>query len=106
MTPDPPEQRDCGTSPASGVFYAETDRENMSGPHPSKHELEGARVYVHEGGEGGARVIHVDVEHPDLNEIVEPSENTFVGGKDGGLFVGLKSEMRERANAYLDKRRF
>lgn len=78
----------------------------MTGPHPSKHELEGASVYVHEQDpESGAQVTHIDVEHPDLNEIVESGENTYVGGKEGGVFVGLDDEMLDRAEAYLDERR-
>jgi hemerythrin-like domain-containing protein len=78
----------------------------MAGPGPSKHGLEDAAVYVHVASEeGGATVTHVDVEHPDLNEIVEPGENTYVGGKDGGVFVGLKDRMIERAEAYVERRR-
>lgn len=78
----------------------------MTGPHPSKHELEGARVYVHEQDpESGAQVTHIDVEHPDINEIVESGENTYVGGKEGGVFIGLDDEMLDRAEAYLDERR-
>lgn len=74
----------------------------MAGPHESKTELEGAKVYVHERDEAsGANVTHLDVEHPDLNEIIRPGENTFVGGKDGGVFVGLKEEMIERAEQFV-----
>lgn len=78
----------------------------MTGPHPSKHELEGARVYVHEQDpESGAQVTHIDVEHPDINEIIESGENTYVGGKEGGVFVGLDGEMLDRTESYLDERR-
>ncbi len=74
----------------------------MTGPAESKIELEGAKVYVHRKDQATrAQVTHIDVEHPDLNEIIEPGENTFVGGKRGGVFVGLKGEMIERAEAYL-----
>ena len=45
---------------------------------------------------------HLDVEHPDLNEIIRPHENTFVGGKRGGVFVGLKGEMIERAERFVE----
>ncbi|MFB6120757.1 MAG: hypothetical protein ABEJ68_06540 [Halobacteriaceae archaeon] len=76
----------------------------MTGPHPSKHELEDARVYVHVAGEdsAGATVTHVDVEHPALDDIIEPDESTFVGGKDGGVFIGLEDEMIDRAEAYVE----
>lgn len=74
----------------------------MTGQHPSKYELEGARVFVHVKDEAsGANVTHLDVEHPDLNEIIEPSENSFVGGKDGGVFIGLKTEMIDRAERFV-----
>lgn len=74
----------------------------MAGPHESKTELEGAKVYVHLKDEAsGANVTHIDVEHPDLNEIIRPNENTFVGGKDSGVFIGLKEEMIERAEKFV-----
>lgn len=75
----------------------------MTGPYPAKFELEDARVYIHENDEAsGANVTHIDVEHPALDEIIEPGENTFVGGKDGGIFIGLNDEMIGRAEAYVD----
>jgi hypothetical protein len=76
----------------------------MAGPYPSKYELEDATVYLHEQDDETAQVTHIDVEHPDLNDIIEPGENTYVGGKEGGIFVGLKDEMLERAESYLDSR--
>lgn len=76
----------------------------MTGPHPAKFELEEARVYIHVQDEAsGANVTHIDIEHPDLNEIIEPGENSFVGGKSGGVFIGLKGEMIERAEAYVQR---
>lgn len=75
----------------------------MTGSHPAKFELEDARVYIHiKDKASGATVTHIDVEHPALNEIIESDENSFVGGKDGGVFIGLKDEMIERAGAYVD----
>lgn len=77
----------------------------MTGPAESKVRLEGAAVYVHRADDAsGATVTHIDVEHPDLNSIIEPGESTFVGGKEGGVFIGLKEEMIERAEALLDER--
>lgn len=76
----------------------------MSGPAESKVELENATVYVHKEDEATrSRVIHIDIEHPDLNEIIEPGENTFCGGKDGGVFLGLKGEMQDRAKQYVEE---
>ena len=76
----------------------------MSGSHPSKIELEGAKVYVHKKDESsGSSNIHIDVEHPELNKIIEPGENSFVGGKKGGFFVGLKKEMIKRAEDWVEE---
>lgn len=76
----------------------------MAGPHPAKFELDNARVYIHvKDGASGANVTHIDVEHPALTEIIDPDENSFVGGKEGGVFIGLKEEMIERAETYVDK---
>lgn len=78
----------------------------MTGPHPAKFELEDARVYIHVKDEAsGANVTHIDVEHPALDEIIESDENSFVGGKDGGVFIGLKDEMIERAEEYVEAQR-
>lgn len=77
----------------------------MVGPHPAKYELEDARVYIHLKDEpSGTTVTHIDVEHPALNEIIEPGESSFVGGKDGGVFIGLKDEMIKRAESYANAR--
>ena len=74
----------------------------MAGPHPSKIELENAKVYIHKKDEAsGSQNIHIDVEHPELNKIIESGENSFVGGKSGGVFIGLKSGMIERAKKWI-----
>ena len=50
----------------------------MAGDHPSKHELKDAKVYIHEKDESsGSQNIHIDVEHPELNKIIEPDETAF-----------------------------
>lgn len=75
----------------------------MSGPAESKIKLENATVYVHKQDEATrSRAIHIDIEHPDLNEIIKPGENTFCGGKDSGVFLGLKKEMQTRAKQYVE----
>ena len=77
----------------------------MTGPHESKTELEGAKVYIHRQDDAsGATVTHIDVEHPALNDVIRPGENTFVGGKRGGVFTGLKEEMIERAERLIEDR--
>jgi len=77
----------------------------MTGPHPSKIELENAKVYIHKKDESSnSQNIHIDVEHPDLNEVIEPGENSFVGGKKGGVFIGLKEEMIKRAENFVKEK--
>ena len=75
----------------------------MSGPLPTKKELKGAKVYLHEKDEF-ARVVHIDIEHPDINKIIKPGEASFAAGKEGGCFIGLKKEMIKRAETFLKKK--
>ena len=56
-----------------------------------------ADVYIHLKGKSGARITHLDIELAELNKIIKPGENTFVGGKSGGVFIGLKKDMIKRA---------
>lgn len=69
----------------------------MSGPGEGKMLLGKANVYIHLKGKSGAQITHIDVELPELNEIIKPGENTYVGGKHGGVFLGLKKDMIVRA---------
>ena len=69
----------------------------MSGPGEGKILLGKANVYIHEKGKSGATVTHVDIELDKLNEILRPGENSYVGAKEGGVFIGLKKEMIARA---------
>ena len=73
----------------------------MSGPGEGKKLLGKANVYLHEKGQSGASVTHVDIELDELNEILKPGESTFVGVKEGGVFIGLKKEMIKRAEKIL-----
>ncbi len=75
----------------------------MSGQGEGKYELKGAKVYLHEQGKSGARITHIDIEHPDIGKIIKPKEATYCAGKEGGCFIGLKKEMLERARKILDK---
>lgn len=69
----------------------------MSGPCEGKIKLGKADVYLHLKGKSGASVTHIDVELSELNDIIKPGENTYVGAKKGGVFLGLKKEMIKRA---------
>ena len=69
----------------------------MSGPGEGKIKLGKADVYLHLKGKSGASVTHLDIELEALNEIIKPGENSYVGGKQGGVFIGLKKEMIQRA---------
>ena len=71
----------------------------MSGPGPGKIHLGKADVYIHLKGKSGARITHIDIELDKLNKIIKPGENTYVGAKPGGVFIGLKKEMIKRAEA-------
>jgi len=76
----------------------------MSGQGPGKKKLGKADVYIHEKGKSNARITHVDIELPELNKIVKAGEATFVQGKEGGVFIGLKKEMIKRAEKELRKK--
>jgi hypothetical protein len=75
----------------------------MSGKGEGKYELKGAKVYLHEEGKSNARITHIDIEHPDINKIIEPKEATYCAGKEGGCFIGLKKEMLIRAKKVIEK---
>ncbi len=76
----------------------------MSGPGEGKIHLGKADVYIHLKGKSRAMVTDVDVELDELNEIIEPGENTYIGSKVGGLFIGLKKEMIVRAEKLVAKK--
>ncbi len=75
----------------------------MSGPGEGKKFLGKAEVYIHEKGKSMARITHIDIELPELNEIIKPKEASYVQGKEGGVFIGLKKEMIKRAEKVLKK---
>ncbi|MDO8564036.1 MAG: hypothetical protein Q7R87_03440 [Nanoarchaeota archaeon] len=76
----------------------------MSGPGEGKIKLGKADVYLHVKGKSGATVTHIDIELSDLNSIIKPGESTYVGAKEGGVFIGLKKEMIKRAEAKIKKK--
>ena len=69
----------------------------MSGPGEGKIKLGKADVYIHLKGRSNAQITHIDIELDALNDIIKPGESTYVGGKKGGVFLGLKKEMIKRA---------
>jgi len=76
----------------------------MSGPGPGKIKLGSAAVYVHLKGKSNARITHVDIELSKLNKIIKPGETTYVGAKEGGVFLGLKGKMIKRAEALVKRK--
>jgi len=76
----------------------------MSGPGEGKKLLGKANVYLHEKGKSNASVTHIDIELDELNDVIKPGENSFVGAKHGGVFIGLKKEMIVRAEKILSKK--
>ena len=69
----------------------------MSGPGEGKIKLVKADVYVHLKGKSRARVTHIDIELDKLDKIIKPGEASYVQGKKGGVFIGLKKEMIKKA---------
>ena len=77
----------------------------MSGPAKSKIQIKGVKVYVHKkDADTGSRVMHIDIESPELNKIIKDGEATYCAGKHGGVFIGLKKEMIRRAEKYVGKK--
>jgi len=75
----------------------------MSGPAKSKIPIK-VKAYIHlQDPETRSRIIHIDVESPLLNKIIEPGEATYCAGKEGGVFIGLKKNMLERVKKLLEK---
>jgi hypothetical protein len=75
----------------------------MSGPGEGKISLGKAEVYLHLKGKSNASVTHIDIELPELNDVLKPGESSFVGAKQGGVFLGLKKEMIKRAEKLVKK---
>lgn len=75
----------------------------MSGAGEGKKLLGKANVYIHEKGKSMARITHVDIELDELNKIISPGESSYVQGKEGGVFIGLKKEMINRAEDFIKK---
>ncbi|MCD6510250.1 MAG: hypothetical protein J7L11_07700 [Thermoprotei archaeon] len=81
----------------------------MTGPGPGKipltarvfleppHiELKGVEVYLHVKGYSRARVTHLDIEHPRINDIIPPSGGEFlrIQAFNGGLKIKLRRVVR------------
>lgn len=74
----------------------------MSGPAESKIEIKRVKVYLHKKDpKTRSRIMHIDIESPELNRIIKEGEATYCAGKPGGVFIGLKKEMLERAKRFL-----
>ena len=69
----------------------------MSGPGEGKIKIGKADIYIHLKGKSNAQVTHLDIELNALNDIIKPGESSYVGGKEGGVFIGLRKEMISRA---------
>jgi hypothetical protein len=73
----------------------------MSGAGYGKKLIGKANVYIHEKGKSNARITHVDIELDELNKIILPGEASYVQGKEGGVFIGLKKDMIQKAEDIL-----
>jgi hypothetical protein len=75
----------------------------MTGPGEGKKLLGKANVYIHEKGKSNASVTHIDIELAKLNDIIKPGEGTYCGSKEGGVFIGLKKDMIQKAEKIIKK---
>lgn len=76
----------------------------MSGPGEGKYLIK-AKVYLHEQGKSRARVTHIDIEAPEIAQIIKEGEATYCAGKEGGCFIGLKREMLKRAEKIIKEKK-
>jgi len=77
----------------------------MSGPAKSKIEIKDVKVYIHKKDPlTNSRIIHIDIESDELNKIIKDKEATYCAGKPGGVFIGLKKEMLERAKKLVEEK--
>ena len=77
----------------------------MSGPAKSKIEIKDIKVYIHKKDPlTNSRIIHIDIESDELNKIIKDKEATYYAGKPGGVFIGLKKEMLERAKKLVEEK--
>ncbi len=75
----------------------------MSGPAESKIELKGVKVFIHKKDPlTNSRILHIDIESPELSKIIHDGESTFCAGKPGGVFIGLRKEMLKRAEKLIE----
>ncbi len=77
----------------------------MSGPAKSKIEIKNVKVYIHKKDPlTNSRIMHIDIESDELNNIIKDKEATYCAGKQGGVFIGLKKEMLERAKKLIEEK--
>ena len=77
----------------------------MSGPAKSKIEIKDVKVYIHKKDPlTNSRIIHIDIQSDELNKIIKDKEATYCAGKPGGVFIGLKKEMLERAKKLVEEK--
>ncbi len=73
----------------------------MSGPAKSKLPIR-VKAYIHlKDPATRSHVMHIDIESPVLSKIIKPGEATYAAGKEGGVFIGLKKQMIERAKRLI-----
>ncbi len=77
----------------------------MSGPAKSKIEIKNVKVYLHKKDSStNSRIMHIDIESEELNDIIKNKEATYCAGKPGGVFIGLKKKMIERAEKFVKEK--
>jgi len=76
----------------------------MTGKAEGKHTIK-VKAYIHEKGKARARITHIDIESPEIVQIIKPGEVTYCAGKPGGCFIGLKKQMIPRAEKLIGKKK-
>ncbi len=87
------------TGPAEGKLLLEGAVVELLTDH-GKIALEEAEVYIHVKGYSLARVTHLDIEHPVLDNIIPPKRGRFL--KIIGLKSGLRIQLREGKSINLN----
>jgi hypothetical protein len=78
----------------------------MSGPAKSKIEIKNVKVYLHKKDPStNSKIVHIDIESKELNKIIKDKEATYCAGKPGGVFIGLKKKMIERAKRFVEEKK-
>lgn len=82
------------TGPGPGKVMVR-DAKVFIAEHDHIHELNGAEVYIHLKGYSYARVTHLDIEHPELDNVIEDKGGYFkIEGIPYGIVIHINENKR------------